>query len=132
MTVARHLGSGHSQLKAIGRCTVAKRHRRSSLIHRRAFEVAAPGRRAQHVASAHVGDKLPRQTGFGGAEFKTYRLSVRLVGWTLSDNDSDIHLEVRGLFAPQTMVVEFRSPAASPRAPAPRTGERCLLPRLRC
>jgi len=58
-------------------------------------------------APDHVGDKLPRQTGFGGAEFKTYRLSVRLVGWKLSDNDSDIHVEVRGLFAPQTMVVEF-------------------------
>jgi hypothetical protein len=58
-------------------------------------------------APQHVGDKLPRQTGFGGAEFKTYRLSVRLVAWKLSDNDSDIHGEVRGLFAPQTMVVEF-------------------------
>jgi len=58
-------------------------------------------------APEHVGDKLPRQAEFGGAEFKTYRLSVRLVGWKLSDNDSDIHVEVRGLFAPQTMVVEF-------------------------
>jgi hypothetical protein len=60
-------------------------------------------------APDHVGDKLPRQTGFGGAEFKTYKLSVRLVGWKLSDNDSDIHIHVegRGLFAPQTMVVEF-------------------------
>jgi len=58
-------------------------------------------------APEHVGDKLPRQAQFGGVEFKTYKLSVRLVGWKLSDNDSDIHLEVRGLFAPQTMVVEF-------------------------
>jgi hypothetical protein len=58
-------------------------------------------------APPHVGNTLPRQTGYGGAEFKTYRLSVRLVGWKLSDNDSDIHVEVRGMFAPQTMVVEF-------------------------
>ena len=41
------------------------------------------------------------------AQRKTYQLSVRLVAWKLSDNDSDIHVEVRGLVAPQTMVVEF-------------------------
>src|SRR5262245_15766247 len=57
-------------------------------------------------APEHVGDKLPRQAEFGGVEFKTYKLSVRLIGWKLSDNDRDIHVEVRGLFAPQTMVVE--------------------------
>jgi hypothetical protein len=34
-------------------------------------------------------------------------LRVRLVGWKLSDNDSDIHVEVRGLFSAQTMVVEL-------------------------
>jgi hypothetical protein len=55
----------------------------------------------------HVGNARPRQTGYTGAEFKTYKLNVRLVGWKLSDNDSDIHLEVRGIFSPQTMVVEF-------------------------
>jgi hypothetical protein len=58
-------------------------------------------------APPHVGNALPRQAGFGGVEFTTYRVRVRLVGWKLSDNDSDIHLEVRGLHAPQTMVVEF-------------------------
>jgi hypothetical protein len=39
---------------------------------------------------------------------------VTAASWKLSDDDSDIHLEVRGLFAPQTMVVEF--PLAGHRA----------------
>jgi hypothetical protein len=65
--------------------------------------VGTAGRRCP--APEHVGDKHPRQTGFGGAEFKTYKLSVRLVGLKLSDNDSDIHVEVRGLFAPGESLV---------------------------
>jgi hypothetical protein len=58
-------------------------------------------------APPHVGNTLPRQTGYGGVEFKTYKLRVQLVAWKLSDNDSDIHLEVGALDGPQTMVVEF-------------------------
>jgi hypothetical protein len=80
-------------------------------------------------APAHIGDKLARQTGFAGAEFKTHKLTVRLVAWKLSDNDSDIHLEVRGRFAPQTMVVEFRSRAVSPRARTRPSGRRWPPPR---
>jgi hypothetical protein len=57
-------------------------------------------------APPHVGNTLPRQTGYGGAEFKTFKMTVRLVGW-MSENDTDIHLEVRALDSPQTMVVEF-------------------------
>jgi hypothetical protein len=57
-------------------------------------------------APAHIGNTLPRQAGFGGAEFKLYTETVRLVGWK-TEADSDIHVEVRALAGLQTMVVEF-------------------------
>jgi hypothetical protein len=57
-------------------------------------------------APAHIGDTLPRQAAFQGAEFKVYTETVRLVGWK-TEADSDIHVEVRALAGPQTMVVEF-------------------------
>jgi hypothetical protein len=58
-------------------------------------------------APLHVGNTLPRQGGYGGVEFKTYRLRVRLLAWKLSDDDSDIHVEVGALDGPQTLVTEF-------------------------
>jgi hypothetical protein len=58
------------------------------------------------LAPPHIGNTLPRQTGYSGTEFKTFKMTVRFVGW-MSEGDSDIHLEVRALQGPQTMVVEF-------------------------
>jgi len=55
----------------------------------------------------HVGDKLPRQTGFNGVEFHTFRATADLVGWKRSPDDNDVHLVIAGPATGKTMIVEL-------------------------
>jgi len=61
----------------------------------------------------HVPNDLPRQTAFGGVEFKTLRISVHLDGWKISADDGDIHLVVRDPLTNESMIVEFPDPSCT-------------------
>jgi hypothetical protein len=89
-------------------------------------------------APPHVGNKLPRQEGFGRVEFHTYRVTADLSGWKRSPDDNDVHLVIAGPESGKTMIVEFplagcipsTTPAKLQRVPGHRSGPRRWPPRF--